>query len=136
MLNDAEFLERFDAGTLDPATFDHTSHVRVAWLCLRRAPFHDAIGRVRRGLELLTIAAGTPQRYHETITVAYARLIDRQMRGIGPDAGWEEFQVLSPDLFAPGGAAVKALYPPDVLESVEARTSFVPPPAWDIEPAG
>ena len=87
MLSDAEFLEQFDAGTLDLETFDHTAHFRAAWLCLREAPFRDALGRLRRGLKRLAISAGRPQRYHETITVAYARLIARQMRALGNPPG-------------------------------------------------
>ena len=46
MLSDAEFLEQFDAGTLDLRTFDHEAHFRAAWLCLRSARFKDAVGRL------------------------------------------------------------------------------------------
>jgi uncharacterized glyoxalase superfamily protein PhnB len=133
MLSDAEFLQQFDAGTLDPASFDHEAHFRAAWLCLREAPFRDAVGRLRRGLKRLAIAAGQPQRYHETITVAYARLIHRQMRFLGPTT-WEEFRARSGDLFAPDLGALRALYAQDVLDAPEARRAFMPPPAWNIEP--
>jgi uncharacterized glyoxalase superfamily protein PhnB len=133
MLSDAEFLQQFDAGTLDPASFDHEAHFRAAWLCLRVAPFRDAVGRLRRGLKRLAIAAGQPQRYHETITVAYARLIHRQMRFLGPTT-WEEFRARSGDLFAPDLGALRALYAQDVLDAPEARRAFMPPPAWNIEP--
>ena len=70
-------------GRWTSATFDHEAHFRAAWLCLRAAPFREALGRLRRGLKRLAISAGQPQRYHETITVAYARLIHRQMRLLG-----------------------------------------------------
>jgi uncharacterized glyoxalase superfamily protein PhnB len=133
MLSDAEFLEQFDAGTLDLATFNHESHLRAAWLCLRAAPFRDAVGRLRRGLKRLAIAAGHPQRYHETITVAYTRLIHRQMRLLN-DPPWEEFKARSADLLSPDLAALRALYGEATLESPESRKTFVPPPAWNIEP--
>ena len=109
MLSDAEFLEQFDAGTLDLRTFDHEAHFRAAWLCLRAAPFRDAVGRLRRGLKRLAISAGQPQRYHETITVAYTRLIHRQMRLLN-DPPWEEFKARSAELLAPDMAALRALY--------------------------
>jgi len=134
MLSDAEFLRQFDAGTLEPAAFDHAAHLRAAWLCLREAPFRDAVGRLRRGLKRLAISAGKPQRYHETITVAYARLVHRQMRFLGKDLPFDAFQAGSPELFAPQLAALKAIYPDDILDSAEARKTFVPPAAWNIEP--
>ena len=132
MLSDAEFLEQFDAGTLDLETFDHTAHFRAAWLCLREAPFRDALGRLRRGLKRLAISAGRPQRYHETITVAYARLIARQMRALG-NPPWDEFRARSAELFAPGLGAIRSLYDPAIIDSPEARKIFVPPPAWNSE---
>lgn len=133
MLSDEDFLEQFDAGTLDLAAFDHEAHFRAAWLCLRAAPFRDALGRLRRGLKRLAISAGQPQRYHETITVAYARLIQRQMRSLG-DPSWEEFKARSGELLAPQLGAVRALYDASVIDSPDARKTFVPPPAWNIEP--
>lgn len=133
MLSDAEFLEQFDAGTLDLASFDHEAHFRAAWLCLRAGPFRTAIARLRRGLKRLAISAGQPQHYHETITVAYARLIHRQMRLLN-DPPWEEFKARSTDLLGPDLAALRALYSHDTLTSPEARKTFVPPPAWNIEP--
>jgi catechol 2,3-dioxygenase-like lactoylglutathione lyase family enzyme len=133
MLSDAEFLEQFDAGTLDLGTFDHEAHFRAAWLCLRSAPFKEAVSRLRRGLKRLAISAGQPQRYHETITVAYTRLIHRQMRLLN-DPPWEEFKTRSAELLAPDIAALRALYGQDTLEAPESRKTFVPPPAWNIEP--
>lgn len=133
MLSDAEFLQQFDAGTLDLEAFDHTAHFRAAWLCLREAPFREALGRLRRGLKRLAISAGRPQRYHETITVAYARLIERQMHALG-NPPWDEFRQRSRDLFAPGLGAIRSLYDPSVIDSPEARKIFIPPPAWNVEP--
>ncbi len=133
MQSDAEFLERFDAGTLDLAAFNHEAHFRAAWLCLRGAPFRQAVGRLRRGLKRLAIAAGRPQRYNETITVAYAHLIRRRMRLLG-DPCWDEFHARSADLFAPDLGALRALYGEGVIDAPEARRTFVPPPAWNPAP--
>ena len=133
MLSDAEFLEQFDAGTLDVTSFNHDAHFRAAWLCLRAAPPREALGRLRRGLKRLAISAGQPQRYHETITVAYTRLMHRQMRLLN-DPPWEEFRARSADLLAPDLGALRALYGSTSLDTPEARKTFVPPPAWNIEP--
>ena len=110
-------------GTLDVASFNHEAHFRAAWLCLRAAPFRDAVGRLRRGLKRLAIAAGQPQRYHETITVAYTRLIHRQMRLLN-DPPWEDFKARSADLLGPDLVALRALYDATTLESPEARKTL------------
>ena len=132
MLSDGEFLERFDAGTLDAAAFDHEAHVRAAWLCLQDDAMPQALARVRHGLKRLAQSAGQPLRYHETITVAYVRLIHRQMRLLG-DTTWEEFRTRSPDLLRGDLGAVRALYDAGVLDTAEARHDFVPPHGWDAE---
>lgn len=128
-MTDEEFLNAFDAGRLDPAAFPHADHVRAAWLCLQHAPFDEALARLRRGLKRITIRAGQPHRYHETITAAYARLVERQMQRVGPGS-WESFAAQSPDLMASDMRALHALYDRETLDSAEARARFVPPAAW------
>jgi uncharacterized glyoxalase superfamily protein PhnB len=129
-MTDQELLDAFDAGRLDPAGFPHAAHVRVAWLCLRDAPFEQALGRLRRGLKHLAIRAGQPHRYHETITAAYLRLIERQVQHVGATT-WEEFARQSPDLLAPDMHVLHELYDRATLDSPEARGRFVQPASWN-----
>jgi len=129
-MTDDEFLAAFDAGQLDPAAFRHRDHIRATWLCLRDVPFRDGVARLRRGLKQLTIRAGRPRRYHETITVAYARLIHQKMRQLGPHT-WDEFEQQASELFHDGMGVLTQIYDRDTLESDEARQRFVPPASWN-----
>lgn len=128
-MTDQEFLEAFDAGLLDPAAFPHASHVRAAWLCLRDVPFRDGVARLRRGLKQLTIKAGQPRRYHETMTVAYARLIHQKARQLGPH-NWPEFVERAPEFFDKGLGVLTEIYDEATLHSEDARQRFVPPASW------
>ncbi len=129
-MNDHEFLAAFDAGHLDPAAFPHADHVRAAWLCLQGVPFRDGLARLRHGLKQLTIRAGQPGRYHETITVAYARLIHRKMRQLGPH-DWAEFIRRAPEFFTREPGVLSEIYDAATLASSEARQRFVPPASWN-----
>ncbi len=129
-MTDQEFLRAFDAGQLDPAGFRHADHVRAAWLCLRDVPFRDGLARLRRGLEQLTIRAGQPGRYHETITVAYARLIHQKMRQLGPH-DYAEFERRAPEFYTTGTSVLEEIYDAATLASDEARRRFVPPASWN-----
>jgi uncharacterized glyoxalase superfamily protein PhnB len=129
-MDDREFLTAFDAGTLDPSMFSHALHVRAAWLCLHDDPVRDGMARLRRGLKQLAIRAGHPGHYHETITVAFARLIQRRMRELGPHT-YDEFVRRAPEFFSDGKAVLAGIYDEATLASDEARHRFVPPASWN-----
>lgn len=83
-LADDALLAGFEAGTLAPDQFGHPSHVRVAYLLVARDGPDSALAGMRAGLRRLNAAHGSPDTptrgYHETVTVAFLRLI-------GPLAG-------------------------------------------------
>src|SRR5262245_39712037 len=68
-MSDDEFLDRFERCDLDE--FRHRDHVRLAWLCLRAYGWAGAAGRVRNGLRRFATHHGVPDKYHETMTVAW-----------------------------------------------------------------
>jgi hypothetical protein len=72
-MTDDTFLARFEAGSLE--SFDHRDHLRVAFAYARRGGIEHAVDRARRGLRHMTAAHGEPERYHETLTTAWARVI-------------------------------------------------------------
>jgi hypothetical protein len=117
----------FEAGTLDPARFHHTDHVRLAWAHLRHYPLPLALDRFGAGLRRLAQAAGKPDRYHETITGAYVLLINERMEVAGRDLPWAEFARRNPDLLAWKPSILEAYYEAEVLASDLARRVFVLP---------
>ena len=74
-LEDDQFLEAFESAELDPSKFRHADHLRFAWLCLHRATPEQAEKRVAGAIKQFAERQGAADRYHETITLAWVRLI-------------------------------------------------------------
>jgi hypothetical protein len=72
-MTDETFLARFETTSL-PA-FEHRDHIRMAYAYARRDGADGAVARAREGLRRLTAAAGVPERYHDTLTTAWARVV-------------------------------------------------------------
>jgi hypothetical protein len=126
-VDDREFIERFEDGTLPEDRFHHVDHVRLAWLYLSRQPLAQALERFTIGLKRFAVAAGKPDRYHETITWAYLLLIHERMERAGRPSTWESFSGANADLLAGGGRALEKYYRPATLRSDLARRIFVLP---------
>jgi hypothetical protein len=123
-MTDAELVAGFESAALD--AFRHADHVRVAWWYVTREPLLVAVARMREGLRRFAAAKGTPDRYHETITVAFVLLVADRWR---EDEPWEAFASRNPDLLEWPCPALLAFYPAAVLDSPRARAAFVPPEA-------
>ena len=120
-MSDSDFLAAFEAGRLDPAQFGHEAHVRAAVLMLGRCPLSGALARYAAALRRLVAKAGRPEKYHETITVAYMLAIaDRMARTDAPD--WPRFREENPDLLSAGW--LLRLYAEDELADAQARARF------------
>jgi hypothetical protein len=83
-MTDEAFARAFEDGAVPPAEFGHVAHVRVAWVYLREAESVDeALTRMRAAIRRFAAAAGASQKYHETITVLWMRLLaDLRARGV------------------------------------------------------
>jgi hypothetical protein len=121
-VNDGQFLTALEDCSLPADCFDHAAHVRAGYLYLRQAPFPQATAAMCATIVRYACALGKPDRYHETITVAFMALINAQMRRQGDGGGWEQFRVRNPQLLR--SDALLAYYPRAVLESREARGCF------------
>ena len=117
-------LADFEAGRADPAAFGHREHVHMSYALLERYTFPEALFRLAKGLRRLATNADVPEKYHETITVAFLALIaERRLAGGFTD--WEDFAAQNPDLLQK--ELLTRIYPPDVLESSLARETFLLP---------
>jgi hypothetical protein len=77
VMTDQAFARAFESGDITPAQFDHRAHVRVAWVYLHEAATPgEALARMRDGIRRFAAAAGAAQKYHETITVLWMRLLE------------------------------------------------------------
>ena len=125
-MTDEQFARAFERGEVPPAAFDHRAHVRVAWVYLREAGSLDAATvRMREAIKRFAAAANAAQKYHETITVLWMRLLAQAADRVAQPCELSDLLVACPEL------ADKDLplryYSKERLFSDEARSIWVPP---------
>jgi len=125
-LSDREFLAQVEEGTIAAERFSHIAHVRAAFLLLRDSgSFATAIDRMSRALKRIAEGAGVPEKYHETITVAFLALVHERMANAPAEEDWPTFIARNRDLVLSNPLA--EYYSRDQLEDPLARRVFVLP---------
>lgn len=127
---DLAFAEAFVAGAIPPPSFDHKSHLRLAYVFLAthgpdRAPsaFRDAL------LEYLRHHGIDLGKYHETLTRAWLHAVWLFMQRAGVTASSDEFLAKSEMLH--DAKVMLTHYSKELLLGEEARRTFVLP---DLDP--
>jgi hypothetical protein len=127
--DDAAFLAAFESQAIPFADWSHRAHIRMAFNYLSRHPLEDALARIRRGIQALNRAHGTleaPTRgYHETLTIAWARVVAGAIAAHGPFRDSNDFCDRSPHLLQ--RTLMSVFYSRERLFSPEAKRSFVEP---------
>lgn len=122
-MSDDAFLAMLEDGSLPPDAFDHAAHVRAAWLCLKRDGFAGGMARFRANLRAFAARHGAPEKYHETVTVAFLALIHERLHGAPAGEDWRGFAARNPDLFRRD--ILQRYYRPETLASPQAKAVFV-----------
>lgn len=134
-MDDATLWQAFCAATLPGDRWNHTSHVRIAYLHLDRFEFDEAHLRMRAGILRLNAAHGleeTPRSgYHETMTRAWLCLV----ASLAPRGQHDSraFCEAHPELL--DKSLVSRFYETATIRSDRARATFVPPDRAPL-PAG
>lgn len=127
-MTDEEFLESFLHCTLPASAWTHEAHIRLAWLMLSSKPYTVALSCIRHGIGTYNdTVLKKALAYHETITVAFTRLIAAGRGQLADDHSFSEFKQTHPLLFDRTLAALLHHYRRETLFSSEARVSFVSP---------
>ena len=128
-LTDAELLAQFEDCTLPAERWHHAEHIRIAYLCLRQHPFPDALNRMRAGLKALNTAQAVPESldrgYHETLTVAWLRLVQVILAEYDPAENALSFFEQHPELSQ--RKTLRLFYSRDRIMSWQAKAEFVEP---------
>jgi hypothetical protein len=129
---DAEFLARFEDGTLPFESWTHRAHVKAAWLYLRDGSLDEAIDRMRVGIQRYNAAHDVPETptsgYHETMTVAFMRLLHAMMQAHAKTdqaTSADAFYEAHPELHAK--QALRLFYSRERILDPAAKTTFVEP---------
>lgn len=125
-MTDEAFARAFERGEVTPADFDHRAHVRVAWVYLREAPSFDAAtDRMREAIRRFAAAANASQKYHETITVLWMRLLADAAGRVTQPCELDALLAQCPEL-ADKNLPLK-YYSRERLFSDAARAAWIPP---------
>jgi hypothetical protein len=122
-------LENFESAAIPLAEFNHRAHLTVAYLYLRAHPLEEATRQMREGIHRFNAAhkvESTPTSgYHETLTVAWMRILAATMAGYGPEADAAAFFEAHPHLLSK--VLLRLYYTRDRIMSAEARAGWVEP---------
>ena len=127
--SDQDFLRAFEDCTLPFEQWKHRAHIKVAYLYLRELPYEQALAKARTNIKRYNAATNTPETlergYHETITVAWMKLVEFTVCEYGPAATAEEFLDAQEHLL--NRKALRFFYTRDHLISWRAKAEWVEP---------
>lgn len=126
---DQEFVRMFEACELANDSFRHRDHIRLAWIYLERYGELEARGQIAKAIRKFAAHHGKSDKYHETITVAWLRLIASAMARVPLDASFDELMIAAPELL--DKRTIEKFYSTAVLASEAACTYWVEP---DLQP--
>ena len=126
---DEVFLRAFEDCTLPFEQWKHRAHIKVAYLYLLQSPYSQALDKARANIKRYNAATNTPETlergYHETMTVAWMRLVEFTLREYGPAASADEFLEAQEHLL--NRKALRFFYSRERLISWQAKAEFVEP---------
>jgi hypothetical protein len=128
-MDDDAFLARFEACEIPLEEWNHQAHLRVAWTYLSRHGLDEATRRMREGIRRFNASKGLEDAldrgYHETLTVAFVRILDTLRRVHGPGADAAAF--LEKHTEVASKTLLRLFYSRDRIMSREAKRAFVEP---------
>lgn len=125
-LDDTEFGQQFENGTLPPALFDHLGHLRLAWIYLKRYGEGGAIEKACGDIRTYARIHGDGEKFHKTLTVASIKIVNHFVKRTGTE-DFSIFILENPRLGHSFKELVGKHYSRAVLGSKEAKVDYLPP---------
>ncbi|HEX7159028.1 MAG TPA: hypothetical protein VF214_08450 [Edaphobacter sp.] len=130
------FLAAFEDGTLPKSRWTHSAHLFTGACYVHAHGSELATNLMRERIRRYNLAVGTQNTptsgYHETITVAWIKLLDRLHRDSAPITR-ADFVALAVERFGSDRNPFRQHYNYDLASSTEARLSWVPPNLRDFD---
>lgn len=134
-MTDRDLIEAFGRCAIPHGQWDHRAHLRVAYLYAKREPLGCALERFRTNLKKLNASHGVvdtaTRGYHETITVAWMRVIAGLIREQGEYADSQAFLAANPNLL--DKRFLQRFYSEGRLLSPEAKAGFIEPDREELQ---
>lgn len=116
--------DRYFAVALAAGRFGHREHLHVAWMAFHHHELNEAISIVGDGLRRTAVYAGAPQKYNQTVTEAWVRLVAHHTAQ-HPHATFDTLLDQAPGLL--DKRLLARHYSSALLASRTARTSWTEP---------
>jgi len=124
-MTDVELTRALERSEIANENFHHASHLHVAWVYLAESSsVQQAASNMCDTLRRFAAAAGKPQKYHETMTLFWVRLLSHAY-ATGSGKRLEDIVRSNPQLLEKNFPLT--YYSAERLFSHEARTSWVEP---------
>ena len=128
-MTDVELTRALERGEIASHDFRHASHLHVAWVYLAESSsVQQAANKMRQTVRRFAAAAGKPEKYHETITFFWVRLLSVAY-ATSTGKSLEDIVQSNPQLLEKN--LPLAYYSAERLFSDKARTSWMEP---DLKP--
>jgi len=128
-MDDDAFVARFEACGIPLEEWNHRAHLRVAWTYLRRHGLAEATRRMREGVQRFNsskhVEDNLESGYHETLTVAWLRILDATMRIHGAESDATTFLDKHTQLHS--RVLLRLYYSRERIMTWEAKRHFVEP---------
>ena len=125
-----DFLAAFEGCTLPKVRWTHGAHLLTGACYVHALGEHAAIDQMRTCVRRYNEAVGTQNTegsgYHETITIAWIKLLAGLLRRSQPIER-AAFVTLAVEHFSPQSDIFKRHYDFDLVSSIEARLAWVEP---------
>ncbi|MBX3064893.1 MAG: hypothetical protein KF726_18060 [Anaerolineae bacterium] len=121
-MTDQEFVHAFEQDKL--GAFRHRDHIRLAWCYLKDHGWEQGLLRIRQGIQHFALAHGAATKYHETMTVFWAQVVQMHM-AMDENGDFESLVARYPELL--DKTLVEKHYSRDRLFSEQARQVWIEP---------
>jgi hypothetical protein len=128
-LEDDVFVAQFESCQFPGDQFRHADHLRLAWIYVRKYGCDVAEQRMRRSIQSFARSLRAAQKYHETITIFWMRLVDVAIRSSSRGEKFGDFVDAHPWLLEKD--LILGFYSRELLISDAARKAWVEP---DLKP--
>ncbi|MBV9609285.1 MAG: hypothetical protein JO187_06990, partial [Acidobacteria bacterium] len=125
MQDDDSFVADVEACCYPGDRFTHVDHIRLAWIYLRRYGAETAAERIRTTIQRFAHSLGQDDKYHETITQGWLRLVAAAARLTPELTSFDKF--IEKHGWLLDRDALKVFYTPERLASEEAKRHPVEP---------
>lgn len=124
-------VKKFEDKNLSSECWHHRQHLVVAYWYLTAFPLPEAIEKLREGIQKFNNAKGVAQTptggYHDTLTIFFARSMESFLKNLNPQLSFSQKLERVLERFDNFKAVTGEYYSTALINSWEARTSWVPP---------